>query len=92
MAVRLENPVPKDVTDRKTIKKTDIIVIGNANEKRLSVGAERVITPIETLISRRTTANGNMITAPILNIEPAEFIPAIPIDSVLGILPMGKNV
>ena len=90
--MRLERPEPKDVTDRKTIKNTDIIVIGKAKEKRLSVGAERVITPIETLISKRTTAKGNIITAPILNIEPAEFMPASPIDSVLGMLPIGKNV
>ena len=48
LLMRLEKTVPKEVIDRYTMKKTAIIVIGNANEKRLSVGAERVITPIDT--------------------------------------------
>ena len=48
-AARFEKPVPNDGTDKKTIKKTDIIVTGNAKEKIFKVGADRVITPIETL-------------------------------------------
>ena len=52
----LEKLVPNEVTDKKTIKNTAIIVIGNANEKRLSVGADLVITPIDTCINSSTTA------------------------------------
>ena len=89
--MRFEKLVPKTVTERKTIKNTDIIVMGNAKENRLRVGAERVITPIATFISSKTTANGSIINAAALNMKPAELTPAWLITSVSGILPIGKN-
>ena len=90
-AARFERPVAIDGTDKKTIKKTDIIVTGNAKEKMLSVGADLVITPMATFISSRTTANGNIITDAAENMIPEDSIPAMPIVPKLGILPIGKS-
>tara|TARA_B100000965_G_C19288422_1_gene624723 strand:+ start:389 stop:694 length:306 start_codon:yes stop_codon:yes gene_type:complete len=89
--IRFEKLVPNDVTDKKTRKKTDIIVIGNAKEKRLRVGADLVITPIETCIKRSTTAKGSIITAAALHIKLAASIPAVNIVSGSGKVPIGKK-
>ena len=73
------------------MKNTASIVIGKAKEKRFSVGAERVITPIDTFKRSRTTAKGSIITVAALNISPAASRPAVIIGSVFGTLPIGRN-
>tara|TARA_B100001094_G_C17964403_1_gene687125 strand:+ start:452 stop:772 length:321 start_codon:yes stop_codon:yes gene_type:complete len=88
---RFERPFPIEAMERCTIKKTASIVIGNAKEKRLRVGAERVITPMEIWIRRSTTANGSMIRVAEVNIKPAAFIPAEIMGSVFIMPPIGKN-
>ena len=67
------------------------MVIGKAKEKRLSVGADLVMTPIETFIRSKTIANGNIIIAPELNINPAAESPACIIELALGNVPIGRN-
>tara|TARA_A100001011_G_C14150575_1_gene773806 strand:+ start:774 stop:1016 length:243 start_codon:yes stop_codon:yes gene_type:complete len=73
---KLDRLIPRVETDRYIMKKTAIIVTGKAKEKILSVGAERVITPIETFIRSKTITKGSIITAAELNIKPPAERPA----------------
>ena len=72
-------------------KNEAIIVTGKAKEKIFRVGADRVITPIDTWIKRRTTAKGNIIMAAMFHMNPADSIPDTKIHSVCGTEPIGKN-
>ena len=91
MFAKFDRPEPIECIERKTMKNTANIVMGNAKEKRFNVGAERVITPIDTFINRRTTANGSIMIVAALNIKPAADIPAEIISCEFGVLPIGRN-
>ena len=58
----------------KTIK-VPKIVRGNPKENRFSWGADRVMMPIETLISNTIIITGSMIIDAFKNIEPDASMP-----------------
>ena len=66
-------------------------VIGNPNEKRLRVGADLVIMPIERFTIKRIIETGSIITVAAKNIEPAAPTPDLIIIPKVGIESIGTN-
>jgi len=70
-----ENAYAKLSKEKYKIIKVPRIVIGNPKENRFSCGADRVIMPIETLMSNTMIITGSIIIEAFKNIEPEASIP-----------------
>ena len=80
----MANPI-EDAEKYKKIK-VPSKVIGNPKEKRFRVGADLVITPIETFTISKRTETGNIIMVAAKNIDPAAPIPVLSSISNVGIV------
>ena len=89
---RFERLDPRIESVRYIRRKTVNMVTGKAKENIFNVGADRLITPTATLARSKTITVGSIITVAILNINPADDIPAVIIRSPLGKCPMGKKM
>ena len=85
--------IAKPMVEAERYKKINVPsnVIGKPKEKRLRVGADLVIIPIETFTIKRMIETGNMITVAAKNIEPAAPIPDFIKIPRVGMESMGMN-
>ena len=65
--------------------------MGKPNEKRFSVGADRVTTPMAILIIKVNPAIGNIMIVAAKNIDPAALIPFATITPRFKFAPIGIN-
>ena len=89
--MRSEKANPRLLMERYKTIKVPSIVIGKPKENKLSCGADRVIIPIETLISSTTSTIGSIIIEAFKNIEPEAAIPPSINAEGTGSVPMGIN-
>tara|TARA_B100000674_G_scaffold224612_1_gene184526 strand:- start:7 stop:342 length:336 start_codon:yes stop_codon:yes gene_type:complete len=87
IAASTRSDIANPIDDAEKYKKIKVPskVIGNPKEKRFRVGADLVITPIETFTISKRTETGNMIIVAAKNIDPAAPIPVFNRISKVGI-------
>ena len=78
--------------ERYKITKVPSMVIGKPKENKLSCGADRVIIPIATFISKTTSTTGNIIIEAFKNIDPEAAIPPSIRAEGTGRVPIGINL
>ena len=93
IAASTRSDIANPIDDAEKYKKIKVPsrVIGNPKEKRFRVGADLVITPIETFTISNRTETGNMIIVAAKNIDPAAVIPLATIIPKFRFDPIGIN-
>ena len=87
IAASTRSDIANPIDDAEKYKKIKVPskVIGKPKENRFSVGADLVITPIETFTISKRTETGNIIIVAARNIDPAAPIPVFNRISKVGI-------
>ena len=93
IAALTKSDIAKPIVVVEKYKKINVPrrVIGKPNEKRLRVGADLVMIPIDKLTINRNTETGSIITVAAKNIEPAAPIPDLIIIPKVGMESIGMN-